>query len=112
MDANKGKKLTGLDITLFNKRYFASMMRVNVVATVISIPYLYNLYTVASAIRNKKKETGQIKLTPSDALRLFGTDFVIMTVGLVSYLVLKQKGGLQVAGRYVEHNHHHQSSTK
>lgn len=110
MDANKGKKLTGWDITLFNKRYFANLMRVNIVATAISIPYLYNLYTVASAIRAKKKETGQIKFTKSDALRLFGTDFIIMTVGLVSYLVLKQKGGLQIAGRYVERSH--QSSSK
>jgi uncharacterized membrane protein len=95
------KTLKGWDITLFNKQYFFSKMKFNVITTIISIPYLLNAISTFKHIKeNKEKNGGRLKMTPGDAVRLFGIDFVLLTVGLVGYVFLKQKGGLIVVARH------------
>jgi hypothetical protein len=95
------KKLLGWDITLLKKQYFITTKRANVIGWIVSLPFLYNYYQVANNIYKKKKETGLIKLSPTDAMRVFGTDFTVITFGLATYLALKNKAGLTIASRYL-----------
>lgn len=95
------QKVAGWDVTLLKKRYFVSTTRLNVAATIISLPYIYNIYNVVQTAREKKKETGKMKIAPSEVMRIFGADFAFATLGLVTYFVLKQRAGLTIATRYI-----------
>eukprot|EP00026_Physarum_polycephalum_P022868 Phypoly_transcript_27332.p1 GENE.Phypoly_transcript_27332~~Phypoly_transcript_27332.p1 ORF type:complete len:102 (+),score=14.12 Phypoly_transcript_27332:75-380(+) len=96
-----GKKVAGWDISVFKKQFYISTGRARVFLGVVSLPFIYNYISVARELReNKEKNNGRFKFTPKDAVRIFGVDFVAITFSIVSYIVLKQRGGLSITRRY------------
>jgi len=92
-------KHLGWDVKLFNRSFFVSKLMFNGVITLVSIPWMINAWSVLKPVRERKKETGRIQIKRDEALRLFGTDAGILTLGVIMFAVLRSKGGLQVTKR-------------
>jgi hypothetical protein len=65
--------------------FFVSKRGLYLSVTIVSVPYLYKLWTILKPMRDQKKANGQVKVPTKDVITMFGTDLVVITVGLVGY---------------------------
>eukprot|EP01111_Echinosteliopsis_oligospora_P008905 TRINITY_DN2511_c0_g1_i1.p1 TRINITY_DN2511_c0_g1~~TRINITY_DN2511_c0_g1_i1.p1 ORF type:complete len:115 (+),score=11.73 TRINITY_DN2511_c0_g1_i1:106-450(+) len=94
----------GWQISVFTKQFFLSKTRLNVIGSVISLPFIYNWFSTGKKIYDTKKTNGgKIKIKPADAGRMFGLDLAVMVVGLSAYMLLKSRAGLSITAKTLDH---------
>ena len=91
------EKPQGWDIDVYRRQFYVSRVRLNVVSSVLSIPYCYHLYHSVKEIWREKKETNSV--SKEKFVKIALVDVAILFSGMVTYAVLL-RGKLKITPRF------------